>query len=57
MNRRCEQCGRIGIRAFTVAPACTIEFPFGQVTIPEFTVCTWMQACRRRWVKHPLDDE
>ncbi|MFF3998554.1 DNA translocase FtsK [Streptomyces cyaneofuscatus] len=45
--RRCDQCGRIGKRAFSV-----LEAP----GIAPITVCTAKTACRKRWPKPPVDD-
>ncbi|MEV3947002.1 DNA translocase FtsK [Streptomyces halstedii] len=45
--RRCEQCGRIGKRSFTV-----LEAP----GIAPITVCTAKAACRKRWPKPLVDD-
>ncbi|MEU5490324.1 DNA translocase FtsK [Streptomyces sp. NPDC020196] len=45
--RRCEQCGRVGRRSFRTHSSFDIRV----------TVCANTTACRKRWPKHPVDDE
>lgn len=52
-EKRCAQCGRIGVRAFKTIPE-LIHKPTG-ARIGPITVCLNETACRRRWPKTEED--
>lgn len=47
-EKRCSQCGRQGIRGFTILASEEHRI--------QITVCAAKRACRKRWPKPPLDD-
>jgi hypothetical protein len=48
-RRRCEQCGREGVRGFRRLGG--FDTPHGYA--PPLTVCANGNACRKRWPKQP----
>jgi ribosomal protein L28 len=52
-ERRCEQCGREGVRGFRTIPAVFVDWLQGRGVEPfwnpPITVCAAEKACRRRW--------
>lgn len=49
--RTCHQCGRTGMRGFTVHPAKTVTVGDASVRLDAHVECTSKTACRRRWPK------
>lgn len=53
----CAQCGRIGVRGYTVWPAEAITIGGRTHPVGEMIVCTNQTACLRRWPQKARDDD
>lgn len=51
--QRCEQCGREGVRGFKTMPATEVTVEGERYTIGPYTFCASVNACRKRWPRHP----
>jgi len=58
-SRRCEQCGREGVRGFRTIPAVFVDWLRGVEPFwnPAITVCAAEKACRARWPRPVERDE
>jgi hypothetical protein len=58
VERRCDQCGRVGTRGFRTSPdADAIHDGKVAVAAHSMTECVNRDACRRRWPRQELVDE
>jgi hypothetical protein len=50
--KRCEQCGRSGVRGFKVLPAVELPPRLGGGMTQPITLCVARKACQKRWPKN-----